>query len=205
MEEVKTNAGQGLGIAGLILGIVSIPLAISGCVSILGLLLGVTGIILSAVGLSQANKANGNKGMPTGGLIVSIVGTAIALMWLMVITRVVTEGGKWWAREGIDLMEQIDEEFGDDIEDAFEDLGEELEELGEELEEKLENLEYDVEVHVEIGHNISEEELADILDSYEDLIDDYVDLVEEAGEGDCCSRCVFTVVYGFWQCFRLRE
>ena len=83
MEEVKTNAGQGLGIAGLVMGILAIPLAIMGCTSILGLLLGGAGIILSAVGLSQATKSNGNKGLPTGGLVVSIVGTFIALMWLV--------------------------------------------------------------------------------------------------------------------------
>ena len=100
MEEVKTNAGQGLGIAGLIMGIMAIPLAVLGCTSILGLLLGGAGIILSAVGLSQATKSNGSKGLPTGGLVVSIVGTFIALMWLVFFAQVAKEGGKWWSREG---------------------------------------------------------------------------------------------------------
>ena len=111
MEETKTNAGQGLGIAGLILGIIAIPLAILGCTSILGLVLGVAGVILSAVGLSQATKSNGTKGLPTAGLVVSILGTAIALMWILFFARIAHEGGRWWGREGIHIMEDINEEF----------------------------------------------------------------------------------------------
>ena len=72
MEEVKTNAGQGLGIAGLIMGVVAILLALIPCISVMGLVLGITGIVLSAVGLSQATRSNGLKGMPTAGLVVSI-------------------------------------------------------------------------------------------------------------------------------------
>jgi hypothetical protein len=184
MEEVKTNAGQGLGIAGLILGIMAIPLAISGCISILGLFLGVTGIVLSAVGLSQATRSNGAKGLATGGLVVSITGTFIALLWLVVIARVATEGGKWWSREGFRIMEEIHEDIGEDLEEAFEDLGEELEELGEELEEKLEDLEYDLEWEERWGEEISEEEFGEVLNTYESLIKDYIKLVDEANKGD---------------------
>ena len=187
MEEVKTNAGQGLGIAGLILGIIAIPLAISACVSVLGLIFGVTGIILSAVGLSQANRSNGSKGLPTGGLIVSITGTLIALVWIFIAAHFMTGVGKWWAREGIDIMEQIDEEFGDELESAFEEFGEELENFGHELEDKLEDLEYNVDIHVDIKNSVSGEELDDVIDSYADLIDNYIDMVKEADAGDITS------------------
>lgn len=194
MEEVKTNAGQGLGIAGLILGIVAIPLAVSGCVSILGLILGITGIILSAVGLSQANRSNGSKGLPTGGLVVSIVGTAIALMWMAVFARLMTEGGKWWAREGKQIIEQIDEDFGQEIEQAFEDLGEELETIGEELEDKLEDLEYDIEIHVDVDNAISREEIDEVLQTYENLIGDYVEMVKKADAGDVNSLAAYVKI-----------
>jgi len=194
MEEVKTNAGQGLGIAGLILGIIAIPLAISACVSILGLIFGITGIILSAVGLSQATKSNGNKGLPTGGLVVSITGTVIAMVWIFVAAHFMTGVGKWWAKEGGDIMEQIDEEFGDEIESAFEDIGEELEELGEELENKLEDLEYDVTINVEIDNSSSEEELDEVIDSYKELIDDYIEMVKEADAGDISSLAAYVKI-----------
>jgi hypothetical protein len=185
MEETKTNTGQGLGIAGLVLGIIAIPLAILGCTSVLGLVLGVAGVILSAVGLSQATKSNGAKGLPTAGLVVSILGTAIALMWILFFARFVHEGGRWWGREGIRIIEEINEDFGDDIEEAFEDIGKELEELGEELEDKLEDLEWDEEWEdFEWGEEITDEEFQQVVDTYESLIQDYVNLVEEANQGD---------------------
>lgn len=185
MEETKTNAGQGLGIAGLILGIIAIPLAILGCTSVLGLVLGVAGVILGAVGLSQATKSNGTKGLPTAGLVVSILGTAIALMWILFFTRIAHEGGKWWGREGIRIMEEINEDFGDDIEESFEDIGKELDDLGGELEEKLEDLEWDENwENFEWGKEITDEQFQKVLDEYESLIQDYVYLVDKANKGD---------------------
>ncbi len=184
MEETKTNAGQGLGIAGLILGIIAIPLAILGCTSILGLVLGVAGVILSAVGLSQATKSNGTKGLPTAGLVVSILGTAIALMWILFFARFAHESGRWWSREGIRIMEEINEDFGDDIEETFEGIGDDLQELGDELEEKLEDLEWEEDWEdFEWGDEITDEEFDKVMDAYEGLIQDYADLVKKANEG----------------------
>ncbi len=195
MEEVKTNAGQGLGIAGLVMGIMAIPLAILGCTSVLGLLLGGAGIILSAVGLSQATKSNGNKGLPTGGLVVSIVGTFIALMWLVFFAQFAKEGTKWWNREGHKIMEQIDEEFGEELEDAFEELGEDLEDIGRDLEEKLEELEWeDAWDDIEWGEEISDEEFEEVMNAYESLISDYAGLVEKANEGDITALAEYAKV-----------
>lgn len=185
MEETKTNAGQGLGIAGLVLGIIAIPLAILGCTSVLGLVLGLAGVTLSAVGLSQATKSNGTKGLPTAGLVVSILGTAIALMWILFFTKIASEGGRWWSREGIHIIDEIHEDFGDDIEESFENIGKELDELGEDLENKLEDLEWDEEwSEFEWGDEITDEEFEKVLDTYESLIQDYVKLIEEANQGN---------------------
>ncbi len=194
MEEVKTNAGQGLGIAGLIMGIVAIPLAILGCTSVLGLVLGSAGIVLSAVGLSQATKSNGSKGLPVSGLVVSILGTCIALMWLLFFARVAQEGGKWWSREGFRIMEEINEDFGEDLEDTFEDLEDDLDRIGEELEDKLEDLEYEMEWEKEWGEEISEDEFQEVLDTYEDLIMDYVGLVKKANKGDVSALAEYVKV-----------
>ena len=195
MEEVKTNAGQGLGIAGLVMGILAIPLALLGCTSILGLLLGGAGIILSAVGLSQATKSNGNKGLPTGGLVVSIVGTFIALVWLVFFAQLAKEGGKWWHHEGQKIIEHIDEEFGEDIQDAFEEFGGDLEQIGKELEDKLEDLEWDEEWdNFEWGEEISDEEFDKVMNAYESLITDYAKLVEKANEGDIMALAEYVRV-----------
>lgn len=81
MEQELKNTGQGLGIAGLILGILAIPLGIIPCTFILGLVLGATGIVFGAVAYSQAQKNKAPTSLPLGALTVSIVGTCIALLW----------------------------------------------------------------------------------------------------------------------------
>jgi hypothetical protein len=194
MEEVKTNAGQGLGIAGLIMGIVAIPLAVLGCTSVLGLILGSAGIVLSAIGLSQATKSNGVKGLPVAGLVVSIIGTCIALMWLLFFAHVATEGGKWWSREGKGIIEEIQQDFGKDMEETIEDLGDQLDDLGGELEEKLEGLEYDMEWEKKWGEEITDDEFQEVLDTYENLIKDYITLVDKANKGDASALAEYVKV-----------
>jgi hypothetical protein len=194
MEEVKTNAGQGLGIAGLIIGIVAIPLAILGCTSVMGLVLGSAGIVLSAIGLSQATKSNGVNGLPVAGLVVSILGTCIALMWLLLFAGMATEGGKWWSREGKGIIEGIHKDFGDGMEDSFEDMGDQLDELGNKLEEKLEGLEYDMEWEKKWGKEITDDEFQEVLDAYESLIKDYIVLVDKANKGDVSALAEYVKV-----------
>src|SRR6056297_3912708 len=108
-EQIKTNAGQGLGIAGLVLGILSVILALLGCTFLIALLLGVVGIILSAVGFSQAKRNNGAKGINLGALVVSIIGVLMALtitVFLGSFFKDLSEGEHWWNK--IEQMEDFD-------------------------------------------------------------------------------------------------
>lgn len=135
MEEQKSTAGQGFGIAGLILGIIAFVFAFIPCFGWVALIPGVIAIALSIVALSQANKANGAKGLIIAALVVSIFGTSVAILQGFIFAGVVSEGAHWKNR----LERVIDEEIGDDLEDAFEDIEEELEDALEELEEGLED------------------------------------------------------------------
>lgn len=81
MEELKSNAGQGLGIAGLVLGILAIPLGIIPCTFFLGVLFGLTGIVLSIVALVQASRLNGPKALIIVALVCSILGFSFASTW----------------------------------------------------------------------------------------------------------------------------
>ena len=81
MEEIKSNAGQGLGTAGLILGILAIPLGIIPCTFILGILFGLGGIVLSIVALTQANRWNAPKALIIAALTCSILGFSFAAAW----------------------------------------------------------------------------------------------------------------------------
>ena len=75
MEENKSN---GLAIASLVLGIVSIVFSFIGLSIPLGLIVGIVGIILGVM----ARKKN-PCGMATAGLVLSIIGTILcALMFI---------------------------------------------------------------------------------------------------------------------------
>ncbi len=74
MQQEQTNPTQGLGIAGIIVGIFSIFFAIIPCTIFLGIILGVIGLILTIIGLNQASKLNAQKGLLIAGLISSIIG-----------------------------------------------------------------------------------------------------------------------------------
>ena len=79
MEEKKSNAGQGLGIAGLILGIIALIISFIPCLGMYAVIPGVIAIVLSAIAFSQAKKADAAKGLIIAALVVSILGTAIAV------------------------------------------------------------------------------------------------------------------------------
>ncbi len=140
VEQQKTNTGQGLGIAGLVLGIISIPLAVMGCTFIIALLFGAAGIVFSAIGLSQAKEVNGAKGITTAGLVVSIVGSAIAILWFLFLGAFIQDAmedkGKWF-----DKLENL-EEISRDVEEETEEGIDERD--MEELENKMEDLEGEI-------------------------------------------------------------
>ena len=73
-----SNAGKGLGIAGLVLGILAAIVSFIPCLGTWAIVPGIIAIVLSAVSLSQANKAGASKGLAIAGLVCGIVGTAIA-------------------------------------------------------------------------------------------------------------------------------
>ena len=101
MEEPKSTAGQGLGIAGLILGILAIPMGIFPCTFYIGILFGVIGIVLSLVALSQANRGYGPKGLIIAALICSLVGLTFATIWGFTLSRGGARIVKEFIRDGV--------------------------------------------------------------------------------------------------------
>jgi hypothetical protein len=81
MEEHKSTAGQGLGIAGLVMGILAIPMGIFPCTFYIGIIFGIIGIVLSVVALSQANRGYGPKALIIAALVCSIIGLTFASVW----------------------------------------------------------------------------------------------------------------------------
>lgn len=87
MEEPKSTAGQGLGIAGLVLGILAIPMGIIPCTFYIGIVFGLTGLILSLVALSQAKRGYGPKGLIIAALVCSALGLSFASAWGFAISH----------------------------------------------------------------------------------------------------------------------
>lgn len=81
----STNAGQGLGIAALVLGILAVVAAFIPCFGLIAILFGVLAIVFGAIGLSQAKNGNGSVTMPKAGLILGIVATAFVIVWMLLI------------------------------------------------------------------------------------------------------------------------
>ena len=111
MEEQKSTAGQGLGIAGLILGIIAFIFAFIPCFGWVALIPGFIAVALSIVALTQANKANGAKGLIIAALVVSIIGTSVAILQGFIFAGILSEGSHIKDR----IERAIDDEIGKDL------------------------------------------------------------------------------------------
>ena len=76
--------GKGLGIAGMVLGIVSLALF---CFWYLAIPCVITGCILAGIGLNQAKKVGAKNGMAVAGLVCSLI--ALAILVVIVVIGVI--------------------------------------------------------------------------------------------------------------------
>lgn len=144
MEEQKTSAGQGLGVAGLVIGILAVILALIPCIGWIAIIPGVIALALTLVAFSQANKGNGSKGVIIGALVVSIIAISIGLVQIIFFAAVATEGGSIKnkiEKVAKEFEDEFEGEYGKDFEEALEDVEKSIDEIGEDLEETMERLE----------------------------------------------------------------
>lgn len=162
MEETKTDAGQGLGIAGFVLGILALILAFIPCIGILALIPGIIGITLSAIALTQANSGNGSKGLIIAALIISILATAVGTIWPLVIKK--------------QIEHVVEDETGKTIEENLKDMGKDMEKV-------LEELEVDS-INIVVHKKMTDAEFDKFLENYEKLINEAIALKKKAEAGD---------------------
>lgn len=128
---MPTNAGQTLGIIGLILGILTFLLGFIPCIGVIAIVPGIVAIIVSAIGLSQANKNNGARGINIGALIVSIIGVLVASLWLIFVVGIASlneDEIEGFVDDAIEEM--LDESIHNpDLQDALQELEEQLDEV----------------------------------------------------------------------------
>ncbi len=163
MEEQKTSAGQGLGVAGLVIGILAAILALIPCIGWIAIIPGVIALALTLVAFSQANKGNGSKGVIIGALVVSIIAISIGLVQIIFFAVVATEGGSIKnkiEKVAKEFEDEFEGEYGKDFEEAMEDVGKSIEKIGDDLEETMEKLEEDMEEVEDQTEKLSDEEKA---------------------------------------------
>ena len=117
MEEVKSNAGHNLGVAALIVGILTFVLAVIPCVGILAIIPGIVAIVLASVGLSQASRSDAPKGMQVAGLVIGIIALMIAFSQVFVAGRLANDTGKW-PMEIKNVIDDVKDEVMKDLQDG---------------------------------------------------------------------------------------
>lgn len=174
MEEFKTNSGQGLGIAGLVLGIIAIMICFIPCVGILAIVPGLVGVTLSAIAYNQAVKGNGARGVIIAALVISILGSSIALLQGLGLSYLKNRP------EVFRKLEHRIEKETEKIDENFEDAGKEMEKVLE----QLENVDDSIHIDIKIGKKLTDEEFNRFLTDYENLIKQASDLAKQSKKGE---------------------
>lgn len=132
-EQPQSAAGQGLGIAGFVLGLLALIISFIPCLGMYALLPGIVAIVFSAIALAQANKANATKGLIIAALVISILGTSIAA-WQFFALRTAADTIE---KYGFEFKDAFEKELGKDFDEAMKDASKDLEKIAKELENEL--------------------------------------------------------------------
>ncbi|HEX6360933.1 DUF4190 domain-containing protein [Actinophytocola sp.] len=97
---------NGLGLTGFILGLIGLLLSFIPLIGVVAWPLVILGIIFSAIGIAKASKGRAtNKGLSIAGLVVSVIGLVICIVWATVINKAVDEVNEEAAREAVIVYE----------------------------------------------------------------------------------------------------
>jgi len=116
MEEQVQNpkAGQGLGIAGLVLGILAAVVSFIPCLGMYAIFPGVVALILAIVAFMQANKGGAPKGMIIAALVLSLVGSGIAV-WQYFAIKAAASQFENMGKELLDSMQKMQQNLPDSL------------------------------------------------------------------------------------------
>ena len=83
---------NGLGTTGFVLGLIGLVMSPIPIVGMVAWPLVILGIIFSAIGLSRAAKGRAtNKGLSIAGLVASIIGLGVCIVWVAVVNKAVND------------------------------------------------------------------------------------------------------------------
>ena len=74
-----------MGIASLILGIISLVFAWIPCVGVYALIPAILGLIFGIVGMVKSKKTGEGKGISIAGLVLNILAMTVAILWGLIV------------------------------------------------------------------------------------------------------------------------
>lgn len=81
-----------MGVASLVLGIVGLVISLVPCAGAYAILITIPGVVLGAIAMVNAKKKEGEgKGLAIGGLVCGIIGTILAIYWIIVMVTASNE------------------------------------------------------------------------------------------------------------------
>lgn len=105
-QQTEQKPSNGLGLTGFVIGLVGLVLSFIPLVGVVAWPLVILGIIFSAIGISKAVKRRAtHKGLAITGLVVSIVGLVMCVLWASVIKTANDEVNEAANRETVVVYE----------------------------------------------------------------------------------------------------
>lgn len=91
-QQTPEKPSNGLGTSGFVLGLIGLIFSFIPVIGMIAWPLVILGIIFSAIGFSKANKGRAtNKGLAITGLVVSVIGLVICIVWAVAFGNAVDD------------------------------------------------------------------------------------------------------------------
>lgn len=104
--QTTTKPSNGLGTAGFVVGLVGLVLSFIPLIEVVAWPLVILGIVFSSVGIAKASKGRAtNKGLAIAGLVASVVGLAICILWAALWGKAVNDVTEEANREAVIVYE----------------------------------------------------------------------------------------------------
>ena len=105
-QQAPAKPSNGLGLTGFIVGLVGLLLSFIPLIGVVAWPLVILGIIFSAIGISKAAKGRAtNKGLAITGLVLSVVGLVVCILWAAVWKKAADEVNQEANREAVIVYE----------------------------------------------------------------------------------------------------
>ncbi|MBS7231055.1 hypothetical protein KHA90_08460 [Flavobacterium psychroterrae] len=111
----QQNAGQGMGIAALVLGIVAILVSFIPCVGIIAIVFGLLAIVFGAIGVSQARNNNVSAALPQAGFFLGVLSIAIVIIVMVFFVVKVSSNIKDKENNEDEFTEDFDSQNTDSV------------------------------------------------------------------------------------------